>query len=694
MAFAEPPVAAGAGLLWAASEAEQWLDYVGEVRAFAVAFQRGPTVQKWDARLPQGRPGIRGVQGIEAAMVERADRPAPQVWKQVVSVIDARTTVVCLHAAGMTRAAGLPFETIAGTFQNPPFHRHCRSLVMPYMPGFAQPERMLANRELMKRPLEERRLGQDPAGTRIVGGYIPPPVTINPPIGGAPRIIRPPRKVVPKRRASALLGDDALLARVYPNIFGDPDFHEQWLSRQIRRGGNRTSAEVDWEAFRADKLKQARAIERGGPSPPSRKVIRTTDPHFPAGFAASDLPMMDDHAAFVWDQMRHGLSRQEAEDLWGDPLAARFRSVRLREIRRAAPERAVISSPGPSPPRRISPVSHPPPGMETARAEVRRYMPHASDDVREWAAFAQAGGNLDEIPDRYLHEIFTGLDRHGRFEIKDVPHGGVSDSVKVVDRQTGDWFVVKRQQRKYRGTFDMEPQNEDLAQQAAKAMGVPSPRMRYASSFRDGQQQWMLIQNVGDMKRHAGWDVEGPWSGMVGPFGDNPDVAMIRAMTKPDLRDAYDQWVLDYVINEMDGHGQNGVYLSKLVRGRTRYRVQPFDHSLAFDGRKSGDVANVTVRDYMAQYGNMPRGLRTILRTAYQEGTLNEQDLWSFAERMEQRLERIDFNDVLQAPDLSDATPGFRRDWNDYLARARQMAETRRINYLSTYDEWVRYITQ
>jgi hypothetical protein len=39
--------------------------------------------------------------------------------KQLVAVIDGRTTVICLHAAGQIQPVEHPFETLAGEFGGP-----------------------------------------------------------------------------------------------------------------------------------------------------------------------------------------------------------------------------------------------------------------------------------------------------------------------------------------------------------------------------------------------------------------------------------------------------------------------------------------------------------------------------------------------------------------------------------------------
>lgn len=103
----------------------------------------------------------------------------PLVFKQARAIIDKRTTVVCLDIHGAMVPVDEPFETMAGDFQRPPFHVHCRTLVGPRMPGFLSDARAEANAELQNRPKKERRKGP---GWEI-GGQIPGPTTKNPPSG-------------------------------------------------------------------------------------------------------------------------------------------------------------------------------------------------------------------------------------------------------------------------------------------------------------------------------------------------------------------------------------------------------------------------------------------------------------------------------------------------------------------------------
>lgn len=94
---------------------------------------------------------------------------APEIKKQLIAVIDSRTTVICLHAAGQIRKITEPFQTLNGDFDNPPFHVHCRSLVMPWLPGFVNDIRKEANAEVMRRPLKQRRMADGRVPNRIPG---------------------------------------------------------------------------------------------------------------------------------------------------------------------------------------------------------------------------------------------------------------------------------------------------------------------------------------------------------------------------------------------------------------------------------------------------------------------------------------------------------------------------------------------
>lgn len=78
------------------------------------------------------------------------------VFKQFVAVIDQRTTLICVDAAGQIQPIDEPFDTLAGEYQTPPVHIHCRSMVAPWLPGMVNDQRRLANAELKRRPKKVR----------------------------------------------------------------------------------------------------------------------------------------------------------------------------------------------------------------------------------------------------------------------------------------------------------------------------------------------------------------------------------------------------------------------------------------------------------------------------------------------------------------------------------------------------------
>ena len=78
------------------------------------------------------------------------------IFKQVWSQIDERTTLVCLNAAGQVRPVDVPFDTLLGQYDAPPFHMGCRSISLPYLMGQTSTQRSDANAELQRRPVAER----------------------------------------------------------------------------------------------------------------------------------------------------------------------------------------------------------------------------------------------------------------------------------------------------------------------------------------------------------------------------------------------------------------------------------------------------------------------------------------------------------------------------------------------------------
>lgn len=77
--------------------------------------------------------------------------PGDVLKKQLIAVVDERTTVICLTTAGQIRREDEPYETPAGLFHEPPFHVHCRSYSVPWMPGMDSPEIDEARSEVARR---------------------------------------------------------------------------------------------------------------------------------------------------------------------------------------------------------------------------------------------------------------------------------------------------------------------------------------------------------------------------------------------------------------------------------------------------------------------------------------------------------------------------------------------------------------
>lgn len=128
------------------------------------------------------------------------------VMMQVNAVIDQRTTTICLHANGLMAEPGEPFETIAGLFYHPPFHRHCRSVIRPWQPGYISKARAEANAELQRRPMKQRRLGPGGPGQKPA-----PPDPANPP---APRTPSPAAAARDARVQQKLAELQKLLAKL------------------------------------------------------------------------------------------------------------------------------------------------------------------------------------------------------------------------------------------------------------------------------------------------------------------------------------------------------------------------------------------------------------------------------------------------------------------------------------------------
>lgn len=117
------------------------------------------------------------------------DESGGLLMKQLLAVIDDRTTVICLATAGQIRPVDKPFDTPAGAIDLPPFHIHCRSLSVPWIEGLVSEQRRLANEELVKRP-DVQRAAADGRGPyrHPPGGFGPPkPRELWRPRGGGPR---------------------------------------------------------------------------------------------------------------------------------------------------------------------------------------------------------------------------------------------------------------------------------------------------------------------------------------------------------------------------------------------------------------------------------------------------------------------------------------------------------------------------
>lgn len=80
-----------------------------------------------------------------------------RVGKIWVSVIDGRTTLTCLQAAGQIQPVEQPFTTRMGALMRPPAHIHCRSIAVPYwLDGKADPVSPAAKREIRRRSAKRK----------------------------------------------------------------------------------------------------------------------------------------------------------------------------------------------------------------------------------------------------------------------------------------------------------------------------------------------------------------------------------------------------------------------------------------------------------------------------------------------------------------------------------------------------------
>lgn len=166
----------------------------------------------------------------------------PILFKQLVAVLDNRTTFVCLKAAGQIQPLEDPFSTLNGEFDGPPFHISCRTIVAPYMTGFVNEQRAASNKELQRRPREQRDWRK---------GKNPPPPRGNPPKGGPKPKSGPPGPPAPAPSAldrMRKVADDVeagaanALAKAMPDdevafmrrIMEDDEVEQRLVSAQIK----------------------------------------------------------------------------------------------------------------------------------------------------------------------------------------------------------------------------------------------------------------------------------------------------------------------------------------------------------------------------------------------------------------------------------------------------------------------------
>lgn len=139
----------------------------------------------------------------------------PLLRKQLIAVVDPATTMICLDCAGQVRDLRAEFHTLAGDFQQPPFHRWCRSVVIPYLPGGVDEQRGEANAEIQRRPLRERRRGPGGVGARR---------------------IPPAHAATFERRGQLPARDDSYVA-TYDRVLPDDDHvHKSVISRYLAAG--------------------------------------------------------------------------------------------------------------------------------------------------------------------------------------------------------------------------------------------------------------------------------------------------------------------------------------------------------------------------------------------------------------------------------------------------------------------------
>lgn len=88
--------------------------------------------------------------------------PPQLVLKQVWATIDERTTNICVLAAGQIKPVDEPFDTLSGSWFQPPFHWGCRSMSVPWMRGMINDQLHDAGIEIKRRPQSERDVMRHP----------------------------------------------------------------------------------------------------------------------------------------------------------------------------------------------------------------------------------------------------------------------------------------------------------------------------------------------------------------------------------------------------------------------------------------------------------------------------------------------------------------------------------------------------
>lgn len=91
---------------------------------------------------PRGPDRVERAEAAAAQAVAAGLVPPPELLRGLVHVIDHRTSDVCLDLAarGQVVATDEPWDTLLGEQMNPPFHEHCRTIVVPVIPGELEPQ--------------------------------------------------------------------------------------------------------------------------------------------------------------------------------------------------------------------------------------------------------------------------------------------------------------------------------------------------------------------------------------------------------------------------------------------------------------------------------------------------------------------------------------------------------------------------